>query len=64
MLLQLSSRDFSFIIEENISAIFALLQKHKIRVELIQNSAITFSVCVNDKYIALAVLVKKLEIKI
>lgn len=63
VLLQLSSRDFSFIIEENISAIFALLQKHKMRVDLIQNSAITFSVCVNDKYNALAALVQQLEAK-
>ena len=50
VLLQLSSIDFSFIVEENISYIFGLLHEYQMPVELIQNSAISFSVCVNNKY--------------
>ena len=50
LLLSLSSIDFSFIMEENISEIFALLHKFKIKTRLIQNSAISFSVCVEDKF--------------
>ncbi|MCL9806489.1 aspartate kinase [Flavobacterium amniphilum] len=50
LLISLSSIDFSFIMEENISEIFGLLHQHKIRVSLIQNSAISFSVCVEDKF--------------
>lgn len=50
LLISLSSIDFSFIMEENISAIFALLHKFKMKVHLIQNSAISFSVCVDDKF--------------
>ena len=50
LLISLSSIDFSFIMEENISEIFALLHKYKIKVSLIQNSAISFSVCVEDKF--------------
>lgn len=50
LLLSLSSIDFSFIMEENISEIFALLHKFKIKTSLIQNSAISFSVCVEDKF--------------
>ncbi len=50
LLLSLSSIDFSFIMEENISEIFALFAKHKIKVNLIQNTAISFSVCLEDKY--------------
>ncbi|EKT4508709.1 aspartate kinase [Flavobacterium psychrophilum] len=50
LLLSLSSIDFSFIMEENISEIFSLLHLHKIRVSLIQNSAISFSVCLEDKF--------------
>jgi aspartate kinase len=50
LLISLSSIDFSFIMEENISEIFALLHKFKIKVSLIQNSAISFSVCVEDKF--------------
>ena len=36
--------------EENISEIFALLHQYKIKVDLIQNSAISFSICVDDKF--------------
>jgi aspartate kinase len=50
LLISLSSIDFSFIMEENISEIFGLFHAHKIKVNLIQNSAISFSVCVEDKF--------------
>lgn len=50
LLLSLSSIDFTFIIEENISEIFALFHQYKIKVSLIQNSAISFSVCIEDKF--------------
>ena len=50
LLLSLSSIDFSFIIEENISEIFALFHQYKVKVSLIQNSAISFSVCIEDKF--------------
>lgn len=50
LLLSLSSLDFSFIMEEHISEIFALFHQHKLRVNLIQNSAISFSVCIEDKF--------------
>mgnify|MGYP001324812385 FL=1 len=57
VLLRLSSIDFSFIVEENISYIFGLLHEYQMPVELIQNSAISFSVCVNNKYNRLEELV-------
>ncbi len=50
LLLSLSSIDFSFIMEENISAIFGLFHQYKIKVSLIQNTAISFSVCLEDKF--------------
>jgi len=50
LLISLSSIDFSFIMEENISEIFALLHQYKMKVSLIQNSAISFSVCIEDKF--------------
>ena len=50
LLISLSSKSFSFIMEDNISEIFSLLHKYKMKVHLIQNSAISFSVCVDDKY--------------
>ncbi|TPN83876.1 aspartate kinase [Aquimarina algicola] len=50
ILLSLSSLDFSFIVEDNISEIFNLFHKYQIKVDLIQNSAISFSVCLDDKF--------------
>ncbi|OOV17140.1 aspartate kinase [Flavobacterium sp. LM4] len=50
LLISLSSIDFSFIMEENISEIFGLFHEFKLKVNLIQNSAISFSVCVEDKF--------------
>jgi aspartate kinase len=48
VLISLSPRDFSFILEENLSEIFDILAKHQIRVNVMQNSAISFSICVDD----------------
>lgn len=50
LLISLSSIDFSFIMEEHISEIFGLFHQSQIKVSLIQNSAISFTVCVEDKY--------------
>src|SRR5690606_26960648 len=49
-LLTLTTRDFSFISEFKISEIFSRLHKLKIKVNLMQNSAITLSLCIEDKY--------------
>ena len=46
-LLTLSPRDFSFIAEEKLSRIFATLAKYRLRLNLMQNSAITFSFCID-----------------
>ena len=62
-LLKLSSLDFSFIVEENISEIFALLHKFQMRVEMIQNSAISFSICIYNKYDKLEGLLEALASK-
>jgi aspartate kinase len=48
--LSLSTLDFSFFVEENISEVFALFHKYQVKVDLIQNSAISFSVCVDNKF--------------
>lgn len=61
VLIALSSLDFSFMAEENIGEIFKLLGMFKMKVDLIQNSAISFSVCVDNKYKNLDALVAKLR---
>ena len=60
-LIKLSSLDFSFIVEDNISDIFQILHENKMKVDLIQNSAISFSVCVYDKYYRLKELLSILK---
>ncbi|MFA5555877.1 MAG: aspartate kinase [Flavobacteriaceae bacterium] len=60
-LISFSSKDFSFIMEENISFIFSVLHKYKIKVHLIQNSAISFSVCIEDKFLNLNKLINELS---
>ena len=60
-LLSLSSLDFSFIAEENISFIFNLLATYQIKVSLLQNSAISFNLCIEDKYKNLSLLLEDLS---
>ncbi len=60
-LLHISSKDFSFITEENLSAIFNALYDAKIKVNLMQNSAISLSICVEDKYQHLTELLNQLN---
>jgi aspartate kinase len=63
VLISLSSLDFSFIVEDNISEIFKLLHDCKMKVDVIQNSAISFSVCVDNKFNNLEKLLKTLRSK-
>lgn len=61
VLMKLSSLDFSFIVEDSISELFKLLHEYKMKVDLIQNSAISFSVCVDNKFGRLAELLNLLK---
>ncbi|MBF9220749.1 aspartate kinase [Hymenobacter ruricola] len=46
-LLSFASKDFSFISEENLAVIFSALAQAKLKINVMQNSAISFSVCVD-----------------
>jgi len=64
VLMKLSSLDFSFwVVENNISEIFKLFHDYQIKVDLIQNSAISFSVCVDNKFGGLDELLSQLKRK-
>ncbi|WOD45231.1 aspartate kinase [Hwangdonia lutea] len=63
VLISLSSLDFSYIVEDNISEIFKLLHQYKMKVDVIQNSAISFSVCVDNMYNNLEALLHHLKSK-
>ncbi len=47
-LMQISTRDFSFVAEHHISQLFNRIADQRLQVNMMQNSAISFSVCVND----------------
>lgn len=45
ILISIQPKDFSFIAEDNLSDIFELISKHNVKINLMQLSAISFSVC-------------------
>lgn len=61
VLISLSSLDFSFMVEENISEIFRLFHLYQMKVDLIQNSAISFAVCVDNRFNNLEKLIQHLK---
>ena len=61
VLISLSTLDFSFVVEENISYIFQLFHEYQMKVDMIQNSAISFTVCLDNKFGNLIALVAKLK---
>jgi aspartate kinase len=61
VLMSLTPRDFSFVIEDSLSKIFALLYKHRVKVNLVQNSAISFTVCVDEEKQYLPAAIEELK---
>lgn len=60
-LLSVSAKDFSFIVEENLANIFSELSSFGVKVNLIQNSALTFSVCFDQNDYILPRLIESLQ---
>jgi aspartate kinase len=48
-LICISTRNYSFVAEDNLSNIFVEFAKHKVRINVMQNSAISFSACCDTK---------------
>ena len=59
-LISIAARDYAFILEHHLSAIFQLFSDRGVRINMMQNSAISFSVCV-DEDARLDELVKELQ---
>ncbi len=62
VLISISPTDFSFIAEHNLSDIFALFAKYRLKVNLSQNSALSFSVCTDsmeNKYLEVIEILKQ-----
>jgi aspartate kinase len=62
VLISISAKDFSFIAEENLSEIFSDFVEAGIKLNLMQNSAISFSVCIDDTP-KKDLLIEKLKVK-
>ena len=50
VLLTIRSRDFSFVLEEKFATIFSLLERFRIKTNLIHNSAVNLSLCVDNSW--------------
>lgn len=48
LLISIQPKDFSFIAEDNLSGIFSIFSAHQIRINMMQNSAISFSICIDQ----------------
>lgn len=50
VLLTIRSRDFSFVLEEKFATIFSLLERFRVKTNLIHNSAVNLSLCVDNSW--------------
>ncbi|MFO7979135.1 MAG: aspartate kinase [Bacteroidales bacterium] len=61
VLVSIFPKDFSFIAEQNLSRIFSEFARHEVKINLMQNSAISFSVCFDHDKIKTPALLRSLE---
>ncbi|WP_028295598.1 aspartate kinase [Olivibacter sitiensis] len=61
VLISILPKDFSFIVEDNFSHIFNLFSKYKLKINMMHNSALSFSVSVDYHENNIAELIKELK---
>lgn len=61
VLLQLTTRDFSFITEDNLAKLYSIFHQHNVKVNLIQNAAISFVACIDRQEDKIKPLIAELE---
>ena len=61
ILISIQPKDFSFIAEDNLSDIFELFSKNGVKINLMQLSAISFSVCCDEDETKISILVSELQ---
>ena len=61
LLISIQPKDFSFIAEDNLQTIFAVLAKLNVRVNIMQNSALSFSFCIDYNEVLLNEIRERLE---
>ena len=63
VLISIYPKDFSFIAVENLDEIFSIISKNKIKINLMQNSALSFSICCDNKVHKVEKLITELSVK-
>lgn len=63
LFVSISALDFSFMVEHNLSDIFKKLHNFNLKVNLIQNSALSFSVCIEDNFGNFEPFISELKMK-
>ena len=61
ILLSIFPKDFSFIAADNLTKIFSFISKNKLKINLMQNSAVSFTICMDNKPNRFANLLKDLQ---
>jgi len=61
ILLSIFPKDFSFIAADNLTKIFFYISKNKLKINLMQNSAVSFTICMDNKPNRFSNLLKDLE---
>ena len=61
ILISIAAKDFSFIAESNLSDIYKCFADRGVTINMMQNSAISFSVCVDDETPKIDELIKQLQ---
>ena len=61
ILISISANDLSFIVEDHLSYIFSLFAKYGLAINMMQNSAVSFSVCVDNDSQKILPLISELK---
>ncbi len=61
VLIRILPRDFSFIAEDHLQTIFGILSSNRVKINLMQNSALKFMICVNNDKRKIPAIVDELE---
>lgn len=61
LLMKVTSRDFSFITEENLANLYQIYARHRVKINMIQNAAISFVACIDSEHFAKEALIEDLN---
>jgi len=62
VLVSISTKDFAFVAEDNLSSIYNTFHEHGVAINCMQNSAISFSICIDEEQPKVDDLIKGLQI--